>query len=60
MSKYNSKLAVIGTGGWGKNHVRVLNELGVLQAVCDSDKNRIQNISKKYKINITIDPKTIL
>ena len=51
MSKYNSKLAVIGTGGWGKNHVRVLNELGVLQAVCDSDENRIQNMSKKYKIN---------
>jgi len=51
MSKYNLKLAVIGTGGWGKNHARVLNELGVLQAVCDSDENRIQNMSKKYKIN---------
>ena len=46
MSRYNLKLAVIGTGGWGKNHVRVLNELGVLQAVCDSDENRIQNMSK--------------
>ena len=30
MSDYNLKLAVIGTGGWGKNHVRVLNDLGVL------------------------------
>src|SRR5919107_1505707 len=51
MNKYNLKLAVIGTGGWGKNHVRVLNELGVLRAVCDSDENRIQNMSNKYKIN---------
>ncbi|MGN6346598.1 MAG: Gfo/Idh/MocA family protein [Candidatus Nitrosocosmicus sp.] len=51
MSKYDLKLAVIGTGGWGKNHVRVLNELGVLKAVCDSDRNRIQTISTKYKVN---------
>lgn len=51
MSKYDLKLAVIGTGGWGKNHVRVLNELGVLKAVCDSDSNRIQTISTKYKVN---------
>ncbi|MER5174235.1 MAG: Gfo/Idh/MocA family oxidoreductase [Candidatus Nitrosocosmicus sp.] len=51
MNEYNLKLAVIGTGGWGKNHVRVLNDLGVLCAVCDSDENRIRDISKKYKIN---------
>ncbi|MBA3749528.1 MAG: Gfo/Idh/MocA family oxidoreductase [Nitrosopumilus sp.] len=51
MNEYNLKLAVIGTGGWGKNHVRVLNDLGVLCAVCDSDENRIQSISKKFKIN---------
>jgi UDP-N-acetylglucosamine 3-dehydrogenase len=51
MNNYNLKLAVIGTGGWGKNHVRVLNDLGVLHAVCDSDENRLQHISKKYKIN---------
>ncbi len=51
MNNYNLKLAVIGTGGWGKNHVRVLNDLGVLYAVCDSDENRLQHISKKYKIN---------
>jgi UDP-N-acetylglucosamine 3-dehydrogenase len=33
-------MAVIGTGGWGKNHVRVLSDLGVLTAICDSDENR--------------------
>src|SRR5919112_265380 len=51
MSEHNLKIAVIGTGGWGKNHVRVLNDLGVLCAICDSDQNRIISISKKYKIN---------
>jgi UDP-N-acetylglucosamine 3-dehydrogenase len=51
MSEHNLKIAVIGTGGWGKNHVRVLNDLGVLCAICDSDQNRILSISKKYKIN---------
>ena len=51
MSEYNLNIAVIGTGGWGKNHVRVLNDLGVLSAVCDSDENRIKSISNKYKIH---------
>ena len=50
MSEYNLNIAVIGTGGWGKNHIRVLNDLGVLSAVCDSDENRIKSISNKYKI----------
>lgn len=50
MGEYDLKIAVIGTGGWGKNHVRVLNDLGVLSAVCDADTNRLQSISKKYKI----------
>lgn len=45
------KIAVIGTGGWGKNHVRVLNDLGVLSAICDSDENRAQALAKKFKIN---------
>jgi UDP-N-acetylglucosamine 3-dehydrogenase len=51
MSEHNLKIAVIGTGGWGKNHVRVLSDLGVLCAICDSDEDRVLRISKKYKIN---------
>lgn len=45
------KVAVVGTGGWGKNHVRVLNDLGVLTAVCDSEESRVDALSKKFKIN---------
>ncbi|MDA4128706.1 MAG: Gfo/Idh/MocA family oxidoreductase [Thaumarchaeota archaeon] len=44
------KVAVIGTGGWGKNHVRVLNELGSLAAVCDADKDRLKEYSEKYRV----------
>jgi len=41
---------VVGTGGWGKNHARVLNELDCLAAVCDKDGARTEIYSKKYRI----------
>lgn len=42
------KIAVIGVGGWGKNHVRVLHNMGVLEAVCDLSADRAKEIAKKY------------
>jgi UDP-N-acetylglucosamine 3-dehydrogenase len=45
------EIAVIGVGGWGKNHVRVLNNLGALKAVCDTDVERSTKISEKYGVN---------
>ncbi|MGA2665089.1 MAG: Gfo/Idh/MocA family oxidoreductase [Nitrososphaerales archaeon] len=50
-----TRLAVIGTGGWGKNHVRVLSELGALVAVCDLDKARAQLNGKKYGVKAYSD-----
>lgn len=44
------RVAVVGTGGWGKNHVRVLDELGALAAICDADGERTQFFSKKYGV----------
>jgi len=41
---------VVGTGGWGKNHVRVLSELGCLAAICDLDANRRADFSKRYGV----------
>ena len=41
------KIVQIGTGGWGKNHCRVLSELGVLSAVCDKDSNLAEEFGKK-------------
>jgi UDP-N-acetylglucosamine 3-dehydrogenase len=45
-----TRIAVIGTGGWGKNHVRVLSELGALVAVCDLDFSRAESFANKYGI----------
>src|SRR5271169_2310585 len=44
------RIAVIGTGGWGKNHVRVLSELGALAAVCDLDKPRALSYAQKFGV----------
>lgn len=44
-------VAVIGVGGWGKNHARVLSSLGALRAVCDMDVKRSAEISEKYNVN---------
>ena len=44
------RIAVIGTGGWGKNHVRVLSELGHLVAVCDLDASRAASFGEKYRV----------
>jgi UDP-N-acetylglucosamine 3-dehydrogenase len=43
-------IGVVGTGGWGKNHVRVLNELKSLGAVCDMNKDRAEQFSKTYHV----------
>ena len=46
------RIAVVGAGFWGKNHVRVLSELpdAEIIAVCDIDKQRADTISEKYGI----------
>jgi len=45
------KVAQIGTGGWGKNHTRILSQLGVLSAICDADNDRRKEFSEKYSVN---------
>src|SRR5271154_6350904 len=45
-----ARIAVIGTGGWGKNHVRVLSELGSLVAVCDLDGARATAFAEKFRV----------
>ena len=41
----------IGTGGWGKNHTRILSQLGVLVAVCDANSARSKEYGEKYSVN---------
>ena len=45
------KVVQIGVGGWGKNHSRVLSELGVLSAICDTNSQRAEKLGKKYSVN---------
>src|SRR3989475_10946181 len=44
----DTKIAVIGVGGWGKNHARVLKELGCLAVICDLDAARAKEIAGKH------------
>jgi len=45
------KIIQIGTGGWGKNHVRILSKLGVLSAICDIDEERGRRYGREYSVN---------
>jgi UDP-N-acetylglucosamine 3-dehydrogenase len=45
-------VAVIGTGGWGKNHVRVYKELASteLVAICDVNAERAKDIASQFGV----------
>jgi UDP-2-acetamido-3-amino-2,3-dideoxy-glucuronate N-acetyltransferase len=43
-----SRVAVIGSGYWGKNLVRNFASLGALSAVCDSDTSTLRALSEQY------------
>ena len=45
------KIVQIGTGGWGKNHTRILSELGVLVAICDVNPQKAKEYGEKYSVN---------
>ena len=45
------KVVQIGTGGWGKNHTRILSQLGILVAVCDTNAERSKEYGEKYSVN---------
>ncbi len=45
------KIVQIGVGGFGKNHARILSQLGVLSAICDADSTRAKEAGEKYSVN---------
>ena len=45
------RVAQIGTGGFGKNHTRILSHLGVLSAICDANPSRAEEYGAKYSVN---------
>ena len=42
------KIAVVGAGGWGKNHIRTLADLGCLSGIIDSDEIKLNELSVNY------------
>jgi len=42
------RVAVIGAGYWGVNHVRNFHELGALETVCDSSRESLARIASQY------------
>ena len=42
------KIAVVGSGQWGKNLVRNFHALGALTSICDKDPRTVQNLQEMY------------
>ena len=58
------KIAVVGTGYWGKNHVRILKEVlneGKIEElyICDKNEERVKDIANNYSISYYTDYKEI-
>jgi UDP-2-acetamido-3-amino-2,3-dideoxy-glucuronate N-acetyltransferase len=47
------RVAVVGSGYWGKNLVRTFHELGALQAVCDTQPDTLESVQEKYGVRTT-------
>jgi UDP-2-acetamido-3-amino-2,3-dideoxy-glucuronate N-acetyltransferase len=57
MSDHTPRIAVLGAGGWGWNHVRTFAELGSLALVCDPDPLKLDAVRHSYPgVATTSDP----
>lgn len=60
MEKTNKFVAVIGCGYWGKNLIRVLYELGVLNTICDTNAQTLEELKQRFPgVKTTSDVKTV-
>jgi UDP-2-acetamido-3-amino-2,3-dideoxy-glucuronate N-acetyltransferase len=60
MESSTFKVAVLGSGYWGKNLVRNFHELGALQWVCDTREEALAEARQKYGVQTTNDLETVL
>ena len=44
------RVLLVGAGGWGKNHARILSQMGALAAVCDADAGRAAEYGKRHGV----------
>jgi len=54
------RVAVVGSGYWGKNLVRNLEQLGALYAVCDSSPDVLADARARYAVRTTSNLKSIV
>jgi UDP-2-acetamido-3-amino-2,3-dideoxy-glucuronate N-acetyltransferase len=55
------RIAVVGSGYWGKNHVRNFYQLGALKAVCDKEAHALAAVQDQYpEVMCTDSYETIL
>src|SRR5947209_1436411 len=56
-----NRIAVVGAGYWGVNHVRNFYELGALEMVCDSSKASAEKIAANFPgVRIESDLRSVL
>jgi UDP-2-acetamido-3-amino-2,3-dideoxy-glucuronate N-acetyltransferase len=56
----SAKVAVLGIGYWGKNLARVFHELGALELICDTDKEKLKNQAANFaKVKTTLSAEEI-
>lgn len=56
-----SKVAVVGAGYWGINHVRNFHELGALKTVCDASQSSLTKIGEGFSnLHLTTDYQKVL
>jgi UDP-2-acetamido-3-amino-2,3-dideoxy-glucuronate N-acetyltransferase len=60
MSSVTPKIAVVGSGYWGKNLVRVFHELQALEVVCDARPEALEFVRSHYSVRMTPDIGSIL
>lgn len=53
MNTESPKVAVIGSGYWGKNLVRVFHALGALACVCDVEQETLAKAGQEYGVHTT-------
>jgi UDP-2-acetamido-3-amino-2,3-dideoxy-glucuronate N-acetyltransferase len=61
MAEFKKNIALIGAGNWGKNHLRELNRLGVLQKVLDPSTSIIEDRKKDFPdVHFVTDEKQVI
>ena len=60
METLTPRIAVVGSGYWGRNLVRNYQELGALRVVCDTREESIQQARAQYGVRATTDVESVL